>query len=145
MCGWVEGLLGSNFGTGSMDFIYEIYNSLSKPIHAVAMINGEGVLGALGIAVTDFMHSKIGIPPMRTTIMPAECEEDDLVILDAIHLYALLTRLSMDMLIYAWQSIVRRAGNEELAKIRASIEEAIRRAEEVYNEIGSRYGLQDNK
>jgi len=140
-CGWVEGLLGSNFGTGSMDFIYETYNSLSKPIHAVAMINGEGVLGALGIAVTDFMRSKIGIPPMRTIIMPAECEEDDLVILDAIHLYALLTRLSMDMLIYAWQSIVRRAGNEELAKIRTSIEEAIRRIDEVYNEIKGRYGL----
>jgi hypothetical protein len=51
----------------------------------------------------------------------------------------------MDMLIYAWQSIVRRANNEELTKIGASIEEAIRRAEEVYNEIGSRYGLQDNK
>jgi len=82
---------------------------------------------------------------MRTTIMPAECEEDDLVILDLIHWDSLLTRLSMDMLIYAWQSIVRRANNEELTKIGASIEEAIRRAEEVYNEIGSRYGLQDNK
>jgi hypothetical protein len=77
--------------------------------------------------------------------LPAECEEDDLVILDAIHWYALLTRLSMDMLIYAWESIVRRAGNEELTKIGASIEEAIRRAEEVYDEMGSRYGLQDNK
>jgi ribosomal protein L20A (L18A) len=65
--------------------------------------------------------------------------------LDAIHWDALLSRLSMDMLIYAWQSIVRRAGNEELTKIRASIEEAIRRAEEVYNEMGSRYGLRDNK
>jgi hypothetical protein len=82
---------------------------------------------------------------MRTIIMPAECEEDDLVILDAIHLYALLTRLSMDMLIYAWQSVVRRAGNEELTKIRASIEDAIRRIEEVYDEIRSRYGLQGNK
>ena len=133
MCGWVEGLLGSNFGTGSMDFIYEIYNSLSKPIHAVAMINGEGVLGALGVAVTDFMHSKIGIPPMRTTIMPAECEEDDLIILDTIHLYALLTRLSMDMLIHAWQSIVKKANNEKLTKIRARIKEAIKRINEVYS------------
>jgi hypothetical protein len=51
----------------------------------------------------------------------------------------------MDMLIYAWQSIVRRAGNEELTKTRTSIEEAIKRAEEVYNEIGSRYGMRDNK
>jgi len=141
---WLRDLLGSNFGIEPMDFIYETYNSLSKPIHAVAMINGEGVLGALGITVTDFMRSKIGIPPMRTTILPAECEEDDLIILDAIHLYALLTRLSMDMLIYAWQSIVRRAGNEELTKIRASIKDATRRIEEVYDEIGSRYKLQDN-
>jgi len=141
---WLRDLLGSNFGIEPMDFIYETYNSLSKPIHAVAMINGEGVLGALGIAVIDNMRSKIGIPPMRTIIMPAECEEDDLVMLDAIHWYALLIRLSMDMLIYAWQSIVRKAGNEELTKTRTSIEEAIRRAEEVYNEIGSRYGLQDN-
>ena len=108
------------------------------------MINNEGVFGALGIAVTDFMHSKTGIPPMRTTILPAECEEDDLVILDAIHWYALLIRLSMDMLIYAWQSIVRRASNEELTKIRASIKDATRRIEEVYDEIGSRYKLQDN-
>jgi hypothetical protein len=99
----------------------------------------------LGITVTDFMRSKIGIPPMRTTILPAECEEDDLVVLDLIHWDSLLTRLSMDMLIYAWQSIVRRAGNEELTKIRASIEEAIKRAEEVYNEMRSRYGLRDDK
>ena len=142
---WLRDWLSNNFGAEPMDFIYEIYNSLSKPIHAVAMINGEGVLGALGIAVTDFMRSKIGIPPMRTTILPAECEEDDLVILDAIHWDALLTRLSMDMLIYAWESIVRRASNEELTKIRAGIEEAIKRTDEVYNEIGSRYGMRDNK
>jgi len=142
--GWLRDWLSSNFGIEPMDFIYETYNLLSKPIHAVAMINGEGVLGALGIAVTDFMHSKTGIPPMRTTILPAECEEDDLVILDAIHWYALLIRLSMDMLIYAWQSIVRRASNEELTKIRASIKDATRRIEEVYDEIGSRYKLQDN-
>jgi len=103
------------------------------------MINNEGVFGALGIAVTDFMHSKIGIPPMRTVIMPAECEEDDLVILDAIHLYALLTRLSMDILIYARQSIVRRANNEELAKIRARIEEVIKRINEVHEEHKRRY------
>jgi hypothetical protein len=109
------------------------------------MINSEGVLGALGITVTDFMHSKIGIPPMRTTILPAECEEDDLIILDAIHLYALLIRLSMDMLIHAWQSIVRRANNEKLTKIRTSIEEAIKRIDEVYNEVRSRYGMRDDK
>jgi ribosomal protein L20A (L18A) len=40
---------------------------------------------------------------------------------------------------------VRRANNEELTKIRASIEEAIKRTDEVYNEMGSRYGLRDNK
>jgi len=142
--GWLRDLLGSNFGIEPMDFIYETYNSLSKPIHAIAMSNG-GVLGALITTMLDHIRSKTGIPPMRTIIMPAECEEDDLIILDAIHLYALLTRLSMDMLIYAWESIVRRAGNEEFTKIGASIEEAIRRAEEVYGEMGSRYGMRDNK
>jgi hypothetical protein len=50
----------------------------------------------------------------------------------------------MDMLIYARQSIVRRAGNEEFMKIRASIKDATRRIEEVYDEIRSRYKLQDN-
>jgi hypothetical protein len=39
----------------------------------------------------------------------------------------------MDMLIYAWQSIVRRAGNDELTKIRARIKEAIKRINEVYS------------
>jgi len=71
--------------------------------------------------------------------MPAECEEDDLVILDLIHWDSLLTRLSMDMLIYAWESIVRRANNEELTKIRASIEDAIKRINEVYEEHKRRY------
>jgi hypothetical protein len=138
--GWLRDWLSNNVGAEPMDFIYETYNSLSKPIHAIAMSNG-GVLGALRTTMLDYIRSKTGIPPMRTIIMPAECEEDDLVILDAIHLYALLTRLSMDMLIYAWQSIVKKAGNEELTKIRASIEEAIKRTDEVYNEIKGRYGL----
>jgi len=139
---WLRDLLGGD----AVGFIYEVYNDLSKPIHAVTMIDGR-----LGGRYVRLSHGAISLsmvgefPPMRTTIMPAECEEDDLVILDLIHWDSLLTRLSMDMLIYAWQSIVRRANNEELTKIGASIEEAIRRAEEVYNEIGSRYGLQDNK
>ena len=141
---WLRDWLRNNIGAEPMDFIYETYNSLSKPIHAIAMSNG-GVLGALITTMLDHIRSKTDIPPMRTIIMPAECEEDDLVILDAIHLYALLTRLSMDMLIYARQSIVKKAGNEELTKIRASIEEAIKRIDEVYNEMGSRYGLRDNK
>jgi len=108
----------------------------------VAILNGVNKIphGAIFL-------SMIGkFPPMRTVILPAECdEEDDLVMLDAIHWDALLSRLSMDMLIYAWQSIVRKADNEELTKIRASIEEAIKRIDEVYNEIESRYRLQDNE
>ena len=101
--GWLRGWLSSFFGTGTepMDIIYETYSSLSKPIHAVAMIDGKGVLGALGIAMFDYMRSKTGIPQMRMIVMPAECEEDDLVLLDVIHWGLLLTRLSMDMLIYA--------------------------------------------
>jgi hypothetical protein len=122
-----------------MDFIYETYNSLSKPIHAVAMINGRGVLGALGIAVADYMRSKIGIPPMRTVMMPAECEEDDLVILDAIHWDLLLTRLSMDMLIYAWGVVTKGMSNGELEKAKAKIEDALKRIKEVHKELENRY------
>jgi hypothetical protein len=39
----------------------------------------------------------------------------------------------MDMLIHAWQSIVRKANNEELAKIKARIKETIKRINEVYS------------
>jgi hypothetical protein len=39
----------------------------------------------------------------------------------------------MDMLIYAWQSIVKKANNEKLTKIRARIKEAIKRINEVYS------------
>ena len=138
---WLRGWLGSILGTSTepMDFIYETYNPLSKPIHAVAMINGGGVLGALGIAVADYMRSKIGIPPMRTVIMSAECEEDDLVILDAIHWDALLTRLSMNMLIYAWGVVTKGMSNGELEKAKAKIEEALKRIKEVYKELENRY------
>jgi len=85
--GWLRGRLSSFFGTGTepMDVIYETYNSLSKLIHAVAMIDGKGVLGALGIIAADYVLSKDGFPPMRTIMMPVECDENDLVILDAIH------------------------------------------------------------
>jgi hypothetical protein len=41
-----------------------------------------------------------------------------LATLDVTRLNALLTRLSMVMLIHAGESIVRRAGNEELTKIK---------------------------
>jgi hypothetical protein len=41
-----------------------------------------------------------------------------LATLDVTRLNALLTRLSMDMLIHAGESIVRRVGNEELTKIK---------------------------
>jgi hypothetical protein len=85
------------------------------------------------------MRSKIGIPPMRTVMMPAECEEDDLVILDAIHMYLLLTRLSMNMLIYAWGVVTKGMSNGELEKAKAKIEEALKRIEEVYKELENRY------
>ena len=78
------------------------------------------------------MRSKIGIPPMRTVIMSAECEEDDLVILDAIHWDALLTRLSMNMLIYAWGVVAKGMSNGELEKAKAKIKETLKRIEEVY-------------
>jgi len=77
--GWLMGQLSSFFGTGTepMDVIYETYNSLSKLIHAVTMIDGKGVLGALGIIAADYVLSKDGFPPMRTIVMPVECDEND--------------------------------------------------------------------
>jgi hypothetical protein len=64
--------------------------------------------------------------------MPAECEEDDLVILDAIHMYLLLIRLSMNMLIYAWGVVAKSMSNGELEKAKAKIKETLKRIEEVY-------------
>jgi len=62
--GWLRGQLSSFFGTGTepMDVIYETYNSLSKLVHAVAMIDGKDVLGALGIIAADYVLSKDGFP-----------------------------------------------------------------------------------
>ncbi|MFP3265065.1 MAG: hypothetical protein RXO54_04455 [Acidilobus sp.] len=139
--GWLRGWLGSFLGTGTepMDFIYETYNSLSKPIHAVAMIDGRVVLGALGIIAADYVLSKDGFPPMRTIVMPVECDENDLAILDEIHWKTLLTRLSMDMLIYAWGVVTRSMSNEELEKAKAKIEEALKRIDEVDKELKNRY------
>jgi len=139
--GWLKGWLGSFLGTGTepMDFIYETYNSPSKPIHAVAMIDGKGVLGALGIIAADYVLSKDGFPPMQTIVMPVECDENDLLLLDEIHWKTLLTRLSMDMLIYAWGAVTRSMSNEELEKAKAKIEEALKRIDEVDKELRNRY------
>jgi len=140
--GWLMGQLSSFFGTGTepMDVIYETYNSLSKLIHAVAMIDGKGVLGALGIIAADYVLSKDGFPPMRTIVMPVECDENDLVILDVIHWKILLTRLSMDMLIYAWGAVTKSMSNEKLEKAKAKIEETLKRIDEVGKELKNRYG-----
>jgi len=133
---WLRGLLGGD----AVDFIYEVYNDLSKPIHAVAMIDGK-----FNGRYVRFFHGAIFLsmvgefPPMRTAVMPAECGEDDLVILDAIHWDLLLTRLSMDMLIYAWGVVAKGMSNGELEKAKAKIEEALKRIEEVYKELENRY------
>jgi len=100
----------------------------------VAMLNGVNKIphGAIFL-------SMIGkFPPMRTVILPAECDEDDLVVLDLMHWDALLTRLSMDMLIYAWGVITKKMSNEELEKARANIEEIARRIGKVYEERKNR-------
>jgi len=139
--GWSMGQLSSFFGTGTepMDVIYDTYNSLSKLIHAVAMIDGKNVLGALRIIAADYVHSKDGFPPMRTIVMPVECDENDLVLLDVIHWKILLTRLSMDMLIYAWGAVTKCMSNEELEKAKAKIEETLKRIDEVGKELKNRY------
>jgi len=133
---WLRGLLGGD----AVDFIYEVYNDLSKPIHAVAMIDAK-----FNGRYVRFFHGAIFLsmvgefPPMRTAVMPAECGEDDLVILDAIHWDLLLTRLSMDMLIYAWGVVTKGMSNGELEKAKAKIEEALKRIEEVHKELENRY------
>jgi len=120
---------------------YETYNSLSKLIHAVAMIDGKDVLGALGIIAADYVLSKDGFPSMRTIVMPVECDENDLVLLDVIHSELLFTRLSMDMLIYAWGVVTKSMSDEELEKAKAKIEETLKRIDEVDKELKNRYRI----
>jgi hypothetical protein len=141
--GWLRGQLGSFFGTGTepMDVIYDTYNSLSKLVHAVAMIDGKDVLGALGIIAADYLLSKDGFPPMRTIVMPVECDENDLVLLDVIHSELLFTRLSMDMLIYAWGVVTKSMSDKELEKAKAKIEETLKRIDEVDKELKNRYRI----
>jgi len=141
--GWLRGQLSSFFGTGTepMDVIYDTYNSLSKLIHAVAMIDGKDVLGALGIIAADYVLSKDGFPPMRTIVMPVECDENDLVLLDVIHSELLFTRLSMDMLIYAWGVVTKSMSDKELEKAKAKIEETLKRIDEVDKELKNRYRI----
>jgi hypothetical protein len=141
--GWLRGWLSSFFGTGAepMDVIYETYNSLSKLIHAVTMIDGKGVLGALGTIAADYVLSKDGFPPMRTIVMPVECDENDLVLLDVIHSELLFTRLSMDMLIYAWGVVTKSMSDKELEKAKAKIEETLKRIDEVDKELKNRYRI----
>jgi len=105
------------------------------------MIDGKDVLGALGIIAADYVLSKDGFPPMRTIVMPVECDENDLVLLDVIHSELLFTRLSMDMLIYAWGVVTKSMSDKELEKAKAKIEETLKRIDEVDKEL-KRIGIE---
>jgi len=120
----LDWLSGSNLDTEPMDFVYETYNYLSKVIHPVSVLSdkfGE-FRGMLELIISGRQSRKL--------IVPTECREEDLPMLDLAHWCSLRTRLSMDMLIYAWGVVTGRVGKGELEKAKANIKDVLRRIDE---------------
>ncbi|MCQ4448917.1 MAG: hypothetical protein NO076_06735, partial [Sulfolobales archaeon] len=57
------------------------------------------------------------------------------------HSELLFTRLSMDMLIYAWGVVTKSMSDKELEKAKAKIEETLKRIDEVDKELKNRYKI----
>jgi hypothetical protein len=83
---------------------------------------GDFIGGAFGIALTAFAYET---PPMRALLQPAKCEGDDKV-LRAFYITITHTRLIVNMLIYAWGSLVSKLSNKELEDVRRRIEDAVK-------------------
>jgi hypothetical protein len=58
-------------------------------------------------------------------LQPAECK-GDVKVLKAFYITITHTRLVVNMLIYAWGSLVGKLGNEELEDVRRRIEDAVK-------------------
>jgi hypothetical protein len=83
---------------------------------------GDFVSGAFGIALTAFAYET---PPMRVMLQPAECK-GDVKVLRAFYITITHTRLAINMLIYAWGSLMGKLSNEELEDVRRRIEDAVK-------------------
>jgi hypothetical protein len=86
------------------------------------MKNDCSISGAFGMALTAFAYET---PPMRALLQPAECKGDDKV-LKAFYITITHTRLVVNMLIYAWGSLVSKLSNEELEDVRRRIEDSVK-------------------
>jgi hypothetical protein len=115
--------LGNELGIEPMDFICNVYYDLSKAIHPITKRSDANIVcGALVIALTAFAS---GTPTMRAWLQPAECEGD----VEAVrYIYTSLIhmRLSINMLVYVWGSLVGKLSSEELEGVRRRIEDAVK-------------------
>jgi hypothetical protein len=119
----VLGWLRDELGAEPVDFIYEVYDTLSKMIHPITRMRcGDSIGGAFGIALTAFVYET---PPMRVMLQPAECK-GDVKVLKAFYVTITHTRLITNMLVYAWGSLTGRLSNEELEGVRRRIEDAVK-------------------
>jgi len=106
-----------------VDFIYEVYDALSKMMHPITRMKCGGTIsGAFGIALTAFAYET---PPMRVILQPAECKGDDKV-LKAFYITITHTRLAINMLIYTWSSLMGKLSNEVLEDVGRRIKDAVK-------------------
>ncbi len=124
----VLGWLSDELGEEPANFIYNFYDVLSKLMHPITrMKNDCSIGGAFGIALTAFAYET---PPMRALLQPAECKGDDKV-LRAFYITITHTRLAINMLIYAWGSLVGKLSKEELENVRRRIKDALKSAKAI--------------
>jgi len=115
--------LKDELGMEPVDFIYEVYDALSKMMHPITRMKCGGTIsGAFGIALTAFAYET---PPMRVILQPAECKGDDKV-LKAFYITITHTRLAINMLIYTWSSLMGKLSNEVLEDVRRRIKDAVK-------------------
>jgi hypothetical protein len=119
----VLGWLRDELDAEPVGFIYDFYDTLSKLMHPITRMRcGDFVSGAFGIALTAFAYET---PPMRVMLQPAECK-GDVKVLRAFYITITHTRLAINMLIYAWGSLMGKLSNEELEDVRRRIEDAVK-------------------
>jgi len=118
----------NELGVEPVGFIYEVYDALSKMMHPITRMRcGDSISGAFGIALSAFIYET---PPMRVMLQPAECKGDDKV-LKAFYITITHTRLAINMLIYAWGSLMGKLSSEELENVRRRIEDALKSAKAI--------------
>ena len=92
-------------------------------IHSITrMKNDCSISGAFGIALSAFAYET---PPMRVMLQPAECK-GDIKVLRAFYITITHTRLAINMLIYAWSSLMGKLSSEELEDVKRRIGDALK-------------------